>query len=54
MPGSIDDMVAALDDRYGTPPLAEFILNDPYENFSTQTHGSQFTGSTARTAIVSL
>ena len=28
--GTIDEMVEALDNRYGfTPPVAEFILNDP-------------------------
>jgi hypothetical protein len=43
--GSIDDVVAALDDRYGfTPPLAEFILNDPQKKFSSQVQDSQYKG----------
>jgi hypothetical protein len=43
--GTIDQIVDALDDRYGfTPPLAEFILNDPYKKFSTQIQGSQYEG----------
>jgi hypothetical protein len=30
-PGSIDEVVAKIDEKYGfTPPLAEFILSDPY------------------------
>lgn len=34
MPGSLDHLVARLDDRYGfTPPLAEFVLSDPDKNF---------------------
>lgn len=33
--GTIDEMVDALDDRFGfAPPLAEFVLNDPYKRFS--------------------
>lgn len=43
--GTIDEMVDALDNRYGfTPPLAEFILNDPRKKFSTQIQGSQHKG----------
>lgn len=30
-PGTIDEVVARIDEKYGfTPPLAEFILSDPY------------------------
>ena len=30
-PGTIDELVAQIDDKYGfTPPLAEFMLADPY------------------------
>jgi hypothetical protein len=30
-PGTIDEVVAKIDEKYGfTPPLAEFILSDPY------------------------
>jgi hypothetical protein len=43
--GSIDDVVDALDDRYGfTPPLAEFVSNDPYKRFSTQIQASVYLG----------
>jgi hypothetical protein len=31
VPGTIDEVVAKIDEKYGfTPPLAEFILSDPY------------------------
>ncbi len=31
VPGTIDEVVAKVNDKYGfTPPLAEFILSDPY------------------------
>ena len=37
LPGTIDEMVDQLDRRFGfTPPLAEFLLNDPYLKFSQQ------------------
>jgi hypothetical protein len=43
--GTIDDMVDALDGRYGfTPPLAEFVLNDPYRKFSAQIQRSVHRG----------
>jgi hypothetical protein len=43
--GTIDEIVDALDDRYGfTPPLAEFILNDPQKKFGSQIQGSQYKG----------
>jgi hypothetical protein len=45
MPGTIDEMVSAIDQRYGfTPPLAEFVLNDPYQKFSTQIQSSLYKG----------
>jgi hypothetical protein len=35
--GTIDEMVAGFDEKYGfTPPLAEFLLNDPYKKLSSQ------------------
>ena len=43
--GTIDEMVAALDDRYGfTPPLAEFAVNNPYEIFNTRIQRSVYRG----------
>ena len=43
--GAIDEMVAALDERYGfTPPLAEFVLNNPYQKFNTQIQRSAYRG----------
>ncbi|MDD5200916.1 MAG: DUF2092 domain-containing protein [Terrimicrobiaceae bacterium] len=34
MPATLDLLVARLDEKYGfTPPLAEFALSDPYEDF---------------------
>jgi hypothetical protein len=43
--GSIDDVVDFLDTRYGfTPPLAEFLLSDPYTRFSTLIQSSQYKG----------
>jgi len=48
LPGTIDDVVNALDERYGfTPPLAEFVLNDPSKKFATQIQSSQYKGSEA-------
>ena len=39
--GTIDEMVARFDERYGfTPPLAEFTLNDPYKKMSQQIQSS--------------
>jgi hypothetical protein len=39
--GTIDEMVEKLDEQFGfTPPLAEFVLNDPYQKFKTQIQGS--------------
>jgi len=46
--GTIDDMVNALDERYGfTPPLADFVVNDPYQKFSTQIHSTLHKGKEA-------
>ena len=46
--GTIDEMVEALDNRYGfTPPLAEFILNDPQKKFTTQIQSSPYKGKDA-------
>jgi hypothetical protein len=46
--GTIDDMVNALDERYGfTPPLADFVVNDPYQKFSTQIQSSLYKGKEA-------
>jgi hypothetical protein len=46
--GTIDDMVNALDERYGfTPPLADFVVNDPYQKFSTQIQSSLYQGKEA-------
>ena len=36
-PGTIDEVVARIDEKYGfTPPLAELILSDPYGALSPQ------------------
>lgn len=43
--GTIDEMVARFDERYGfTPPLAEFTLNDPYKKISQQIQSSSNKG----------
>ena len=43
--GTIDEMVDKLDEKYGfTPPLAEFVLNDPYQKFSQQIQSSVYRG----------
>jgi hypothetical protein len=43
--GTIDEVVDALDEKYGfTPPLAEFVLNDPYQKFSKQIQNSVYRG----------
>jgi hypothetical protein len=43
--GTIDEVFDVLDERYGfTPPLAEFILNDPYRKLSTLIQNSAFAG----------
>jgi hypothetical protein len=43
--GTIDDAVAKIDEKYGfTPPLAEFILSDPYAVLSKQIKSKAYTG----------
>ena len=43
--GTIDEVVDTLDEQYGfTPPLAEFVLNDPYQKFSKQIQSSVYRG----------
>jgi hypothetical protein len=43
--GTIDEMVARLDDIYGfTPPLAEFTLSDPYASIGKQIRDSSYKG----------
>ena len=43
--GTIDEMVARFDEKFGfTPPLAEFILNDPYKKISQQIQTSSNKG----------
>jgi hypothetical protein len=43
--GTIDEMVARLDDAYGfTPPLAEFTLNDPYASITRRIRNSVYKG----------
>lgn len=43
--GTIDDAVAKIDKEYGfTPPLAEFILNDPYKALSQQIKSKTYKG----------
>lgn len=50
--GTIDQIVEVLDDRYGfTPPLAEFILNDPYKKLGTPIQGSQYRGREAISGV---
>jgi hypothetical protein len=45
MSGTIDDAVAKIDKEYGfTPPLAEFILNDPYKVLSQQIKSKAYKG----------
>jgi hypothetical protein len=44
-PGTIDEMVARVDEKYGfTPPLAEFILSDPYRALSPQIKTKTYKG----------
>jgi hypothetical protein len=43
--GSIDDVVAKIDEKYGfTPPLAEFILSDPYGALSPRIKSQAYKG----------
>jgi hypothetical protein len=43
--GSIDELVEKIDEKYGfTPPVAEFMLNDPYKKMSGQIQNSSYKG----------
>lgn len=45
VPGTIDDAVAKIDEKYGfTPPLAEFILSDPYRALGPQIKSKSYRG----------
>ena len=45
MPATIDGLIAELDEKYGfTPPLAEFAVSDPYQEFRRQAHTIIFLG----------
>lgn len=45
VPGTIDDAVAKIDKTYGfTPPLAEFILSDPYQALSPRINTRAYKG----------
>ena len=43
--GTIDELVEKIDEKYGfTPPVAEFMLNDPYKKMSGQIQNSSYKG----------
>jgi hypothetical protein len=45
VPGTIDEVVTKIDEKYGfTPPLAEFILSDPYGALSPQIKSRAYKG----------
>lgn len=45
MEGTIDEMVARLEDRFGfVPPLAEFIVNDPWAKIQGQVRAGRIVG----------
>jgi hypothetical protein len=45
VPGTIDEAVAKIDERFGfTPPLAEFILSDPYGALSPRIKSQAYKG----------
>ena len=45
VPGTIDEVVAKIDEKYGfTPPLAEFILSDPYRALSPRIKSQAYKG----------
>jgi hypothetical protein len=45
VPPTIDGLIAKLDEQYGfTPPLAEFAVSDPYQEFRRQAHTVVFLG----------
>jgi len=50
--GTLDEVVDALDDRYGfTPPLAEFVLNDPGRKFAPHIQSTTYTGKDALNGV---
>ena len=45
VPGTIDEVVTKIDEKYGfTPPLAEFILSDPYGALSPRIKSQAYKG----------
>src|SRR5580698_1083901 len=45
MPASLDGLVEKIDEKYGfTPPLAEFVLSDPYKEFHRQARTVTYLG----------
>lgn len=45
VPGTIDEVVAKVDEKYGfTPPLAEFILSDPYRALAQHIKSKSYKG----------
>jgi hypothetical protein len=45
VPGTIDEVVTKIDEKYGfTPPLAEFILSDPYGALSPRIKSRAYKG----------
>jgi hypothetical protein len=45
VPGTIDEVVTKIDEKYGfTPPLAEFILSDPYQALSPRIKSRAYKG----------
>ncbi len=45
VPGTIDEAIARIDEKYGfTPPLAEFILSDPYGALSPRIKSRAYKG----------
>jgi hypothetical protein len=44
-PGTIDELVTKINEKYGfTPPLAEFILSDPYQALSPRIKSKAYKG----------
>jgi len=45
VPGTIDEVMAKINEQYGfTPPLAEFILSDPYRALSPRIKSQEYKG----------
>jgi len=45
VPGTIDELVTKINEKYGfTPPLAEFILSDPYQALSPRIKSKAYKG----------